>query len=475
MHSWWLILLTVVVALMCLGFAVYALFYFISEEDSEGAYFTKIVIVLGILTPVGVVLLLPLDAANVHDPTVVKEYIGSLNTDLMWEIVLWTLLGLALIVVPSLLFFYEAFDPEENSIGRQIGHAIAYTAIICVVYVIIFAACFVNVGTADIPIEKYETEAQFVTLDKATFNRTSTTDYIELPVSLFTYNVGLMCLIGWVAFFFYGGTGLVALPIDFIRGFINRPQAMTASTFAKEMAIVAAKGDILLEMALGLQKSARGHISNTIRNKVNILRKETYLLEEEQENLIWAYTMVGGSPFIVYGKLAVGILGIILSLMWVVQILVANILKKSPFLNTMLLGMYNALPALGLVMYGIMVFYLVWITFVGQIRVGLRLVFFQIHPMKPHDTTLNSFLFNVSLMLLTCTAILQFATNSFNEYVPRTSINALMNLYVAHLKGIGLVIGWAQYCFLCMSAVSLVWVLICPMQDDKRRQARTIR
>jgi hypothetical protein len=52
----------------------------------------------------------------------------------------------------------------------------------------------------------------------------------------------------------------------------------------------------------------------------------------------------------------------------------------------------------------------------GNFKFGLRIfIIFPIHPMKLGATMLNSFLFNVGLILLTSLATVQFCTNAFAE------------------------------------------------------------
>ncbi|RNF18324.1 LMBR1 domain-containing protein 1 [Trypanosoma conorhini] len=469
MLNWWLIVILVVVALLCVGLGLYVLFYFVSEDDDGGDYGARAIVVLGMVVAMGVVLLLPLDVANATDPTVPHKYSNTLNTQLMWQIVLWILLILALVVVPFVMFFYEAFDPEKNRLGKQILQAVLYTLAVFGVFAIICGVCYSLVGVARVPVKTYVGFPQLVVdVDDVVYNGSRGSAYEDIGVSFFTYCVGLMCFIGWIAFFFYGGVGLVSFPIDLILGFVRRTKAISGSRFAEEMAIVAAKSDALLELSLELQRKCRGSISASQRNKINILRNETYLLEAQQEQLIWAYTKAGGSPFVVYGRLLLGIVSCGMSLAWILHIFIYNTFDVSPFLNNILTALDGVFALFGVIAYGVFVFYLMWVTFEGQVRLGMRLVFLQIHPLKPHDTTLNSLLFNVSLCLLTGPAIVEFAARSFQEYGPLTAINALMNIYVLHLKGIGCFIKWAQLCFVGISLLSVVWVLLCPVKVRRR-------
>ncbi|EKG03049.1 hypothetical protein TCSYLVIO_005913 [Trypanosoma cruzi] len=464
MLNWWLIVLLIFVVLLCVGLSVYLLFYFTSEEDDGEAYGAKVIVVVGMVISMGVVLLLPLDVSNSVDPTIPNKYINTLNMTLAWQIVFWILFSMTFIIVPFVMFYYEAYDPDHNRIGKQILQAFIYTIGICGIFALICGLCYKFIGVAIIPVLTYEGFPEMISnMEFILYNGTGKMLDVEIPVDFFTYCVGMMCFLGWIAFLFYGGIGVVSFPFDLIIGFIKRTKSISLIRFKEEMNVIALKGDILLKLSLNLQKKCRGFISISLRNKIHILRNETYFLEAQQEQLIWAYTKAGGSPFIIYGRLFVGIFSLCLSILWILHIFIYNTFYKNLFLNQILISLNNIFELFGIFIYGIFIFYLIWISFEGQVRLGIRLIFFQIYPLKPHDTTLNALLFNISISLLISPAIIEFASRSFQEYGPRTTINALMNIYVLHLKGIGIFIRWADVCFAGMSLLAVIWVLLCPV------------
>lgn len=475
MLNWWLIVLIVVLPLICIGLAVYIILYFQSEEDATTDYFPKAIAGLGLVLGLGCILLVPYDVANSPDPTVEHKYNQTLNTQLMWQIVLWAMAAMAVVICPFFMFFYEAYDPDKPRVGKQVVHAIISTIIIFAVFALIVGLCFYYVGVADLNFSHYQGAPQKLlpTDDNLIFLSTYTSETLTIKVAFTTYVIGMLCFFGWILFFFYGGTGIISYPLSLFRSFKGRTKAISASRFTEEMAIVLAKADALLELCTQLQRDSRGTIPRSIKNKINILRNEVYFLEAQQDQLIWAYTKAGGSPFIVYGKLFLGVVCLVTAILWIIQIFIYNTFDANPFLNTLLLKLNNAFALCGVCCYGVLAFYLTWSTFQGQIALGLRLVFFQIHPMKKHDTLVNSFLFNVSLLLITSYAVIFFAVRSFQDYVAYTAINGLMNVFVMHLRGIGAFIKWAQFCFLGMALLALIWYLICPKK--KRRDPTKIR
>ena len=61
-------------------------------------------------------------------------------------------------------------------------------------------------------------------------------------------------------------------------------------------------------------------------------------------------------------------------------------------------------------------------TIKGCTKVGLNLLLFTVHPMKPGATLMSSFLFNVALVLLATNAAIQFCQQSFALYANETAI-----------------------------------------------------
>ena len=61
-------------------------------------------------------------------------------------------------------------------------------------------------------------------------------------------------------------------------------------------------------------------------------------------------------------------------------------------------------------------------TIKGCTKVGLNLLIFTVHPMKPGATLMSAFLFNVALVLLACTAVIQFCAQAFALYANESAV-----------------------------------------------------
>lgn len=472
MINWWLIVLAVLISIVLLGMSVYFVILYQSEEDRTSAWFPKVVVVLGLTLACCTVLLLPLDVANRKDPTAMKRFNSTeLDTALMWQIILWMLGIMVVVIIPFTTFYYEAYDPDQGSFAQQITPAFMYTLVLDMCFFGLTVLLWLTVGIADIPFFSYQGFIQArLPLDSAlVYYDQKTVETLELPVSFFVYIIAMVTALGWIFFFIYGGVGLTALPVDIIYEYMHRPKRITAAEYAREVNQIAAQAQRLMSVGKELQEKERKKNNNSIRNKINLFKNEVYILERNLDRLEISYKDQGGSPFVIYGKLLVGVIGMFISLMWILHIFIYNTINLNPFLNTVLRQLDAAFSLLGVIFYAIFAFWLLWCTIRGCVKVGMRIIFFTIHPMKVGDTLMNSMLFNVGLVLLSSMAVTQFAASSFRDYASNTAVDTLLNTYVRRLKGIGVVIVYMQYGLVLVAIVSIFWVILCPRKKPKEK------
>jgi LMBR1 domain-containing protein 1 len=107
-----------------------------------------------------------------------------------------------------------------------------------------------------------------------------------------------------------------------------------------------------------------------------------------------------------------------------------------PFLNEMLIGLDNGnagFLATGIFFY--LCLYLVWCVQKGTVKFGMRLPgLCRFHPMREGETWLNSFLFNVILMLVASVGVVELCISSFPTYTRQTEIYAIVVLQLNYMK-----------------------------------------
>jgi LMBR1 domain-containing protein 1 len=469
--NWWLIVTAVIGVLLTFGVSAYIIFILTTPSELKTAIFPKFIALLALSLAFIAVLLLPYEVANKRDPVSFQRLGGGVDTTLMWQIVLWSSAALIVIVVPFSMFFYEAYDPEQFSFVQQCTPAVLYTMGLLVGYLVIFFALFFSIGYAVIPYYAYATNPQFIDAfsSNVTYTNLKTKQSMELRTSAFVYFVGILCFIGWLLFMIYGGVGLIALPVGLSRYLYKIPKKpLTDQEFAAEKEKVAGEALMLLKEGTLLQKQGTAHFK--VQVKVNQFNARVNSLENRFKR---AVDMHDNQQFH-YVKLIVLMFAVIISfgltVTWFLHIFIHNIVKLNGFFNVILVELDNVFNLLGLLVYAVLVFYLLWCVVVGNVKVGLRFTFFQIHPLKYRDTRVNAILFNVGLVLTSSIAIVQFCVFSFTDYVDNTAAEALFDSWIRRLKYFGPMFPWLQIVLFGISVLSIAWVVMCPRPKPKEKK-----
>ena len=138
------------------------LVYFQSEEDSNTAYAPKLAIVVGLTLTCLIVLMLPLDVAN-------RSKGGGLPMELLWQIMYLAIAVMCIGVVPFMMFYYEAWDPDSRN--WQVWTALKYEFVTVLVIGSTLVVMWLFLGYADVPVSLY------------TFNDTHSPTELLLPAS----------------------------------------------------------------------------------------------------------------------------------------------------------------------------------------------------------------------------------------------------------------------------------------------------
>jgi LMBR1 domain-containing protein 1 len=106
-----------------------------------------------------------------------------------------------------------------------------------------------------------------------------------------------------------------------------------------------------------------------------------------------------------------------------------------PFLNTYL-GFFDAFfPLFGTLTIGILGLYLLLCASTGAAKFGTRFFLISVHPLEPHKTLLNSFMFNVQLVLLCVLPTVQFCTDAFSQYARNTDAGVIFGSQFKYIYG----------------------------------------
>lgn len=197
-----------------------------------------------------------------------------------------------------------------------------------------------------------------------------------------------------------------------------------------------------------------------------VLEKEFEIYETEinlTANPIWSII-----------KLILGCLAFVFSFVILIQIVfyklvVKNKIPHNEFLNKVFVFFeFSIARFVSSIVFASISIYILVTVVKGTIKFGLRfLLFMPIHPMKVGRTFINSFLFNLKLIMLCTPAIIHFIIELFESYLRGTSAAFLFTILVERMK-------WFKwfyeknvffYAYLAMALLTLIYLLVKPNND----------
>lgn len=460
-----LLIVAIIVCVLVFIFNVYLLVNYQHPDDVNQAYFPKFVVVLGLSVAVISILMLPADVAN-RQACRHSIYNGACQLTLpmkdLWLAVYIADAILVFLVIPFAIFYYEG--DQDKSVGKRIRSAVLWVSVTAIVCGLVLGILYGLIGKVDFTVRHLSSGTTSFPSSWSSFssgqpcigNSKQCSAYSANPSSEKTwtmratfpeYVVALATIAGSVLFTIFGGVGIACLPLGLIFSFIRRPKAViTRSQYIKEATELGKKAKELKKAADALHQEERsGNKGRKWRKNIKAVEKELLLLEDdvkaleemypqgEKAETAWALTVLG-----YLAKLILGILGLIVSVAWIAHIVIYLIIRPplSPFLNFVFTKLDSVWGLLGTAAFAFFCFYLLCAVVAGSTMLGLRLVFITIHPMKWGATLMNSFLFNVALILLCSISVIQFCASAFAYYAQATAAEEIFGHTLQSLRGI---------------------------------------
>ncbi|KAL6861591.1 hypothetical protein ACP4OV_017291 [Aristida adscensionis] len=497
-----LVIVAVVVSVVVLLVSVYLLVNYQHPDDANQAYFPKLVVVLGITVAVLSILMLPADVAN-RQACRRAIYSGACSLTLpmksLWLAVYIADAVLVFLVIPFAMFYYEG--DQDKSVGKRLRTALMWVVASAVVCGLVLGILYGLVGKVDFTVRHLSASVQtfpnsfsgFSSGQPCTSPLTRQCAASTAPAnSLSTwtmratfpeYVVALATIVGSVLFTIFGGVGIACLPLGLIFSFVRRPKAViTRSQYIKEATELGKKAKELKKAAEALHQEERsGKKGRKWRKNVKAVEKELLLLEDdmkaleemypqgEQAEATWAFTVLG-----YIGKLIFGVIGLIVSIAWVAHIVIYLLIDPplSSFLNEVFIKLDGVWGLLGTAAFAFFCFYLLIAVIAGEMMLGLKLVFITIHPMKWGGTLMNSFLFNVGLILLCSISVIQFCATAFAYYAQATAAQEIFGHTLQSLRGIKYLYKYNvfQYGFVALAILTLFYYAIFVRDGERGNQ-----
>ncbi|GKT36977.1 LIMR family protein DDB_G0293610 [Aduncisulcus paluster] len=477
MNIWLLICSVVVMFLVTIG-GIYFVAYFQHEEDKHSSWISKIVVILSVDACFGFVLLLPLDVA-------MRE--AGEDSDIMsviWQITSIVIMLLALVVIPFCYMWYNSYDGERSTASRFTVTIISSIFVI-IIFAIFAVTLYLLIGYADLPSISYGAElSDNDSMTAECSDCTSIPSSIQVRMSLPLYCIGLMSFIGYFMFIFFGGIGLVAVPLDWINAFRTRPHPMTKEEQAtwtlvfrervmRMLAVCNAfKAELESTNKIKADDSEEKRAKKLRKLKMNRRQKMVFnqikqaaiLLEKDFDYVMTSRGQREYNPIGYWFKLLGGILTAVVSLMWLLHIILFMHIDPpvSPFLNSVLMY-FNNFRFVSTVIYALLAFYLLFCVLKGSIKFGFRFFFFiSLHEMEVGNTTMNSMLFNMALMLFSSFSVVQFLNNAFSSYTQVTSAQMIFGTSVSNLLYLRYFFQYADFVLYGVAFITLIYLIMRP-------------
>jgi LMBR1 domain-containing protein 1 len=415
------------------------------------------------------ILLLPLDVASTA-----SDYDG-LPMDVIWLCVQVFMAALVILVIPFSYFYYSNYDPYSKK--RPLKKAFIGTIVILILFCILCAVGYIFLGVAEVPIEVQQVQSvvnatrppEASDCPECNFVMTSGSIYYStrqsFPVSFILFMITVIALFGYLLFVLFAGIGLVALPQQLIQNYRWRPMPISADEWRQRKINLGMRAAALISKAKDYQRK------KPWRSEFNKYKKEVLALEDEFKYTKQAHKLKGKHVLYYILCLIGGIIGVFLTLAWLVHIIIFNLFDVYPFLNNLFLALDGVVAFFGTVFFGIFGFYLLWCTIEGVVKFGLRIPFiFAIHPIKKKETYMDAWLFNAGMIQLASVGVSYFLSLSFTVYARLSANNVIYNLSVFNMRGLRYVWSPLYWVLIGLTFFSFIYFALRPVGFKKRLQ-----
>ena len=513
-----LISVSVILPFILIAFNLLVMAKYIDPEAASGHWIAKLFILLGMLLAECTVLLLPLDVGN---GTNAISGSGGISMTVLWQIAYVSIAVLVVVVMPFYIFYYEADDEglevaekAETCLDglklrlmackRNLMSACIYTCICMVLAIAGFLVLYNTIAKTEIPYRlmtvsvsstgflpvgtPYKTSVDtsacgsYICPCGVGSGCTPTSNTLSMDITIVVFMAVLMTFGGWFIFSIYTGIGLVALPMDAIQSYIQRPKMLSASDARNQKKALLNKAKDLIamgdEMAERLYEAVENARGGGAKRKAQRAHKEELkryrLLVDQLEKELEVWQMGDPAsyrdhynPLVPYLNLLFGIVGGIISIVWILHIIIYMLFNPPiyAFLNKYLAQLDSFFSLFSTLTIAVMSMYLLLAASKGAAKFGTRFFLVSVHPLEPGKTLLNSFIFNVQLVLLCVLPTVQFSTNAFNAYAVYTSAGIIFGNQMNYTKGLKVFYQYNIFLFMLLSFVLLSIIYFVSAKD----------
>jgi LMBR1 domain-containing protein 1 len=417
---------------------------------------------------------------------------GGLDLTVVWQIIYVVIAFLVIVGVPFAIFFYETQDEglssDQSALKRgaaSLGGSCGCAKVLCVAltYTIILAAIAAAVlliswaylSYTEIPYKSTVVDVNSIAFFDAALpittvlqpvggcNTASSTcacglgacnladDTLVFQVTFIVYLAALLSFVGWFLFVLYGGIGLVALPRDLLRAFLDRPRPAKYDTRELNRANLSNDAMDVVSAGMGFGQQLLRQMSESpgfmerrrMRSETAAFTAKFRIMVEELEARNYAFQLSDRSNYSKYynpifpwcslcGSIVLGIV----ALVWIIHVFVYMAIDPpiTPFLNDYFTFFDTFIGFIGTVSLAAFCLYLLFAVVKGAFKFGTRFLICAVHPMQRRRTYMNSFFFNIALVLLCVLPVVQFCTQAFSSYARLTDAGLIFGAQIQNMR-----------------------------------------
>jgi len=447
-----LIIVLSVFTVVFLMVALKMLWIYEQPEDTWrcGTLLPKLMFMISITLACMMALVLPLDVENVKQT-------GTGLED-MWSTLYTTVLVVGCAGIPFAAFYYEAVDDIGLGKGSRLPFLLMRLLVLLVFVAVIIGLLYSFLNNTTVPVthfmcSTYKYDAPQIGnpgIDQLC--QSTTRIWLKMQMRLSNYLIALTSFVGWWFLVVFGSVGLTALPLDLIFGFVDRPSKTDIQKYNAQKQVLGEQSRTLAKYGKELQDKERdlrgksgfynSRQKSNLQRDFNKFKQSVYLLEMEYKKIEVSLKEQGGNPIVAYMKLIGGILGFVLSIMWLVHLIIyvcfqtitSNHEPVALFLNSVLISLSSGNGYIAaFIVFVLFSLYLLATVVKGALKYGMKLFCLPIFPLREGDTPLNSLLFNSLIILLSSAAIAHLTFLGFKDYAYASSAVFVFGTQVNYL------------------------------------------
>lgn len=333
-------------------------------------------------------------------------------------------------------------------VTHQLKWATIYSILIAIFCIAIILVLFFIIGKANIPVTTVTSNVWRNSIDEARLVRCNndkdcliTSNIISFNVQFIVYVIGLFNTFGWMVFLILGGCGMSTLPIELIKSFIYRPKRLRSDEFLIIKDQVMRKTEKMIELGTKIQEAKEEGRFNGRKNYLLLkdFKEATLALEDHWNTVQTSFYKGGGQIILPFIYLFLGVISCLISIIWLIQIISWLVIPQGynfGMLNYVLYYsdfIFEFLPFIGSILYTFFTVYLIICVIAGSIKIAKTIPLFTVHPLQPHNTLMNSLLFNTGLFLIAAITVTQFSADAFSQYISSSVLDVMYNSVIKNL------------------------------------------